>query len=55
MGTKCLFLNEAYFRGTVNEGVSGCKVTTYPEIEGSYSPRINNSGEEKSTSKWSIF
>ncbi len=28
------------------EGVSGCKVTTYPEIEGSYPPRIKNSGEK---------
>jgi hypothetical protein len=48
---KSPLLNEAYFNGTVNEGVTGCKVTTYPEIEGSYSPQIKNSGEEKSTSK----
>jgi hypothetical protein len=48
---KSPLLNEAYFKETLNDGVHGCHLTTYPEIEGSYSPRINNSREEKSTSK----
>ncbi len=39
---KIPLLNEAYFNGTVNEGDTGCKVTTYPEIEGSYPAQEEN-------------
>jgi hypothetical protein len=48
---KSSFLNEEFFKGTINKGVSGCHVAPDPEIKGSYPAHGENSREEKSISK----